>query len=347
MKRKIEHIDLNKHLTQHELLDYNKGVLGNEKMYRIELHLNECELCSDAIEGLDYVHKPTHIIDSINQKINPIRNEKYDLKKYLPIAASIILIAASSLTFWLISQSDTQENLALNSTSKEEEQKFDSATTYIEDSTNTTSAEREEIDKSIAPKPAPENKLAITESETISNPIDQKAKLEQKVVAINDFNIVGDDLISENEIAIVDEDMEEKSIELQSNQEGVLSAQPQPSMSNETSRAKKAVYKEAIILEDRNEPEPSIGMTGLKTYFEQNIIYPQQAIDNNTKGTVTLEVTIAANGTIKEITVVKGIGFGCDIEAKRLITEGPKWLPAVKDGVAIESNLSVKIKFKP
>ena len=40
------------HLTSEELVAYVHGNLSNREMHRLELHLINCELCNDALEGI-------------------------------------------------------------------------------------------------------------------------------------------------------------------------------------------------------------------------------------------------------------------------------------------------------
>ena len=77
------------------------------------------------------------------------------------------------------------------------------------------------------------------------------------------------------------------------------------------------------------------GASNYKTYLENNIIYPEAATENKVKGNVVLDVAIAANGTIKSITVVKGLGYGCDEEAMRLIRLFD-WSPPGTSPVVVE-----------
>ncbi|MCF6360673.1 MAG: hypothetical protein L3J29_07915, partial [Cyclobacteriaceae bacterium] len=123
MKAHKNHIDLYKHLTQTELIDYSKGVLGNDEMYRLELHLNECELCSDALDGITTINNPKEILASINAEILPSKKDTFALN-YMAIAASIALIAVLSLSYWLITKPTQIDTVAVNSTTevaKEEE----------------------------------------------------------------------------------------------------------------------------------------------------------------------------------------------------------------------------------
>lgn len=50
------------------------------------------------------------------------------------------------------------------------------------------------------------------------------------------------------------------------------------------------------------------------------IQYPKAALKNNITGKVVVEYTITPEGNTKNIMVVEGIGYGCDEEAKRIIS---------------------------
>ncbi len=83
--------------------------------------------------------------------------------------------------------------------------------------------------------------------------------------------------------------------------------------------------------------------------MKENLIYPEAAKSNDITGKVTLEFKLDKLGNISDIKVVKGIGYGCDEEAIRLLKEGPEWLPArnKKTGEPEASTQRVKIRFKP
>lgn len=91
---------------------------------------------------------------------------------------------------------------------------------------------------------------------------------------------------------------------------------------------------------------PVGGTKAYKKYIEENLRYPDQAINNEVEGTVTLELTISSNGTISNIDIKKSLGYGCDVEAIRLVREGPKWSGAEKNGSRVEDKVKVKVKFK-
>jgi len=64
------------------------------------------------------------------------------------------------------------------------------------------------------------------------------------------------------------------------------------------------------------------------------------------EGRVVLQLTISRIGKITEIEVKRSLGEGCDEEAIRLVTEGPKWKAASRDGLNVETKLRVKVQFE-
>jgi periplasmic protein TonB len=71
------------------------------------------------------------------------------------------------------------------------------------------------------------------------------------------------------------------------------------------------------------------GTEGLNSYIKNNIRYPKTAIRANVEGKVYVKFKIQKNGKIDSINVLKGIGFGCDEEAIRLIKSMPRWKPCI------------------
>ena len=91
--------------------------------------------------------------------------------------------------------------------------------------------------------------------------------------------------------------------------------------------------------------EPVIGYTAFKEYLEENLVYPVEARLNGIEGRVTLQLVVSPTGNLSEINVKRGLGYGCDEEAIRLIEEGPIWKPASRDGIDQETSLRVRVRF--
>ena len=84
-------------------------------------------------------------------------------------------------------------------------------------------------------------------------------------------------------------------------------------------------------------------------FAKDNLIYPQEALDNDISGRVVLEFDLSAEGESSNYRVVKGLGYGCDEEAIRLVKAYSGWVPAVdsRTNRPQASQKRVKIRFKP
>ena len=343
MKKNNKHTDIYTHLTLDELLEYTKGVLGNDEMYRLELHLNECELCSDALEGVENIKQPEQLIESINTQIVPESKNKRGTN-YLAIAASISLIAVFSLSYWLFSGSNEDNPIALNIPAEsdiiiaKEDKLKEQAVELVPEIIK----EESEVDISDSNDETKSSKLIEPEAQLV---LEQppKSRTENATNFSKEENLETSSIDSSKiELADSDDQLEEVVVESEiSGQEMALEPAPIAARS-----AKKSSSDTKLTLTDQKEPIPIGGMSALKAYISNNLIYPQQAIDNKIKGTVVLEVTIAEDGSIKNMVANKKVGFGCDVEAMRLVSSGPKWTPAVIGGQPVESKQQVKVKFK-
>lgn len=349
MNKNKNHIEIHTHLSQQELIDYNNGVLGNEEMYRMELHLNECELCNDALEGFDKIKNPDRLLTSVQNEILPT-SQKFKIN-YLAIAASVVLITAFGFSYWLFDNPSKDENIALNTVEKQEiknkvaEIKEEDLSEEIDNPIDDVVEEEmvKESEETTTPKETIERaKPAITYEPINSD--SRKAEPIESSNSIADAEIIEENLQAGIEAPKEESDQfQEDDIEI-SGAEQSVALQAMPSVSRS---AKKSTAKTTIAtLKDQKEPIPVGGMEALKNHIATNLKYPQQAIDNKTKGTVVLDVTISTDGSIKNIAVSKGIGSGCDAEAMRLISNGPIWKPKVVNGVAIDAVKQVKVKFK-
>ncbi len=88
------------------------------------------------------------------------------------------------------------------------------------------------------------------------------------------------------------------------------------------------------------------GFEKLIEYLSENIKYPRQAANAGVSGKVFLSFIIDQNGEITNIEVLKGIGFGCDEEAKRVVAKMPNWKPGSQSGRPVKSRFNLPIAFK-
>lgn len=104
------------------------------------------------------------------------------------------------------------------------------------------------------------------------------------------------------------------------------------------------------IVKNYNPARPIYGQKAFNQHVKENLIYPEAAAAENIKGRVLVEFTVTAEGDLKDIKVLKGLGYGCDEEAIRLVKTGPRW-QARRTGIdrstPVDSRVKVRIRFKP
>ncbi len=88
------------------------------------------------------------------------------------------------------------------------------------------------------------------------------------------------------------------------------------------------------------------GMSDLLSYISFQIDYPKPAVINSVQGRVMIGFTISTDGSVKNVEVIKGIGSGCDEEAKRVISNMPKWKPGRQGGELINTRYLIPVVFE-
>ncbi len=77
----------------------------------------------------------------------------------------------------------------------------------------------------------------------------------------------------------------------------------------------------------------------------ERLTYPPKAADANVQGKVFIQFVIEKDGAITDVTVLKGIGFGADEEAVRIVESAPKWSPAKQRGRPVRLRMILPITF--
>ena len=68
-----------------------------------------------------------------------------------------------------------------------------------------------------------------------------------------------------------------------------------------------------------NLPRFTGGSNSYKEFITSNLRYPKEALEAGIEGTVVVEYGINDNGDVTSARVLKGLGYGCDEEALRLV----------------------------
>ena len=113
-----------------------------------------------------------------------------------------------------------------------------------------------------------------------------------------------------------------------------------------TDTVENTVKEEEIfgIVEDL--PDFRGGTAKMMEFIAKNIKYPQAAIENGVEGKVYVRFWINEDGSLSDFEVLRGIGYGCDEEAVRVLKMMPRWKPGKQNGVARKMSFQIPIVFK-
>jgi protein TonB len=93
-------------------------------------------------------------------------------------------------------------------------------------------------------------------------------------------------------------------------------------------------------------PEFPCGQEALNRYLVRNIKYPLLAQENGIQGRVVCQFVVNSDGSIVDISVVRGVEESLDKEAIRVIQSMPKWTPGRQGGKSVRVKYTLPIRFK-
>ncbi len=93
-------------------------------------------------------------------------------------------------------------------------------------------------------------------------------------------------------------------------------------------------------------PEYPGGQKGMLTYFIKSMRYPLAAYTNGVSGTAYVNFIVETDGSISDVLILKPVGYGCDEEAKRLVSQMKGWTPGEMDGKKVRVRSNIPVYFK-
>ncbi|HPE42952.1 MAG TPA: TonB family protein [Bacteroidales bacterium] len=93
-------------------------------------------------------------------------------------------------------------------------------------------------------------------------------------------------------------------------------------------------------------PEFPGGPTAMINFLANNISYPEEARRDSIQGRVYVNFVVEADGSVSNVKILRGIGGGCDEEAKRVVALMPNWTPGYQRGQAVRVSFNLPVRFK-
>ena len=343
-----------------EINRYLNNKMSNKERYEFERVLERDPFLADALEGMagfrsSDIQKDLDAIDLISGK----RKRKVRPVFYLSIAAGFLLVIVSIVFF----KRDDKEDM--NSAMNIKEEKMivqpdssllaEQKDTSITDTIGTLLAEAKSVDQKkeeekITEEPKrqrrieqqPQKKEAKNESvkvETVAAVPQQTTLLKRTEPEVVE---------SLSEVIIADENSDNNDL-LSS---GLINRPDLDTLITERSvvQTNEAVDGDVEIPVRRgvnDEARPLGGFDLYDTYLLRNLRYPT-SVENQQREVVRLKFMVPVSGNPDKFTIIKAPdNKDFQIEAIRLVKEGPRWSPAVENGVPVEHEVSLRIIFKP
>ena len=117
-------------------------------------------------------------------------------------------------------------------------------------------------------------------------------------------------------------------------------------------------YQEEVVEEEVEEEAIPFQLVEVKPSFQggdanqfskwvnQRLVYPEDAKNNGIQGRVTLQFTIAKDGSVTKVKVIRGTHPALDAEAIRVVSMSPKWEPGRQRGRAVSVTYVFPVIFR-
>lgn len=117
-----------------------------------------------------------------------------------------------------------------------------------------------------------------------------------------------------------------------------------------------ADFKEAIkpVVEEDNkvweivEQKPQFpgGEAALMKYIRDNMQYPSIAQENGIQGKVVVRFVVSKDGSVRDVTVMRGVDSSLDKEAIRVVKSLPNFIPGKQNGHAVNVYYILPVSFR-
>ena len=88
------------------------------------------------------------------------------------------------------------------------------------------------------------------------------------------------------------------------------------------------------------------GQGALMSFLSSNIHYPTVAAENGVQGRVVVGFVVERDGSITDVSVLRGVDPSLDREAMRVVKSMPRWTPGKQNGSAVRVKYQVPVAFR-
>ncbi len=93
------------------------------------------------------------------------------------------------------------------------------------------------------------------------------------------------------------------------------------------------------------EPEFPGGVNTFYRYINTNVKYPEVARLLGINGKVFVSFWVDKSGRVVDVETQPGIGAGCEYEAKKVVSNCPRWRPGIQNGRPVRVQFNAHVDF--
>ena len=139
-------------------------------------------------------------------------------------------------------------------------------------------------------------------------------------------------------------------------------SEPEEKGDNEEPAVLRPVEEEELVVDERvydedsaysdvlefveEEPDFPGGEEAMTDFIQENIEYPQSAVEKGEQGIVYVQFVVNADGSIEGTKVMRGVSSELDREAIKVIEKMPAWTPGKENGDAVRCKFTLPIHFR-
>lgn len=109
--------------------------------------------------------------------------------------------------------------------------------------------------------------------------------------------------------------------------------------SNYTSKGEKVYFAAEVM------PSYKGGYTAMKKFIQDHLAFPAEAQKEMVEGRIIIGFVVRRDGTLDNIKILNGLGFGCDEAAIAVVSKMFEWTPGSHQGKKINILMSIPIMF--
>ncbi len=102
------------------------------------------------------------------------------------------------------------------------------------------------------------------------------------------------------------------------------------------------IYTDAVEVA----PEYPGGYNAMFDFISKNVKYPKESKEKGIEGRVYVQFVVEKDGSLNEITVLRGVSEDIDAEAIRVVKAMPNWKPGMKEGKTVRVQYVLPFKFQ-